>query len=216
MIKSNSQNDGRDDTETCILDAAREVFQRRGTAGARMAEIAEQAGVNQALLHYYFGSKAKLAEAVFQRAARDLLPAVLDVLMSDAGLPEKVRRVVQIELDTLLRHPFLPGYVLSELNHHPERVEQFLEAVVGVRIAEVAPRLFDRLGAQLTTAAAAGEIHPIAPEQFVINLLSLCIFPFAARPLLAAVTRMDDDAFRAMIERRKTELPEFFLRGLRP
>jgi TetR/AcrR family transcriptional regulator len=90
MIKSNNQNDRRDgDTEARILEAAREVLERRGTAGARMAEIAEQADVNQALLHYYFGSKAKLAEAVFQRAARDLLPAVLDVLMSEADLPKR-------------------------------------------------------------------------------------------------------------------------------
>ena len=181
-----------------------------------MAEIAEQAGVNQALLHYYFRSKARLAEAVFQRAARDLLPAVIETLMSDANLPEKVRRVVDIELSTLLRNPFLPGYILSELNHHPERVEQFIEMTAGLRIDEVAPRLFVRLGRQIEAAVDAGEMRPVAPEQFVIDLVSLCIFPFAARPMIAAMTGMDDDAFRAMIERRKAELPEFFLRGLRP
>ncbi|MGD8495355.1 MAG: TetR family transcriptional regulator [Gemmatimonadales bacterium] len=211
MIKSNDQ-----ETESRILDAAREVFLRRGTAGARMAEIAEEAGVNQALLHYYFRSKAGLAEAVFQRAARELFPPVLRTLASEAPLEEKVREVVRIELDTLQRNPFLPGYVLSELNHHPERVGQFVESMTGVQLDTVAPRMFDRLGAQIDEAVAAGELRPIAAEQFVINLLSLCIFPFAARPLLVAVMGMDDDAFGAMIERRKTELPEFFLRGLRP
>lgn len=217
MIKSYDQSRGRDgDTEIRILEAAREVFLRRGTAGARMAEIAEQAGVNQALLHYYFRSKARLAEAVFQRAARDLFPAVIETLMSDMSLSEKVRRVVDIELSTLLRHPFLPGYILSELNHHPERVEQFVEVTAGLRIDQIAPRLFERLGAQIEAAVEAGEIHPIAPEQFVINLVSLCIFPFAARPMIAAITGVDDEGFRAMIERRKAELPEFFVRGLRP
>lgn len=217
MIKSHDQTNGRDgDTEARILEAAREVFLRRGTAGARMAEIAEQADVNQALLHYYFRSKARLAEAVFQRAARDLLPAVIETLMSDMPLPEKVRRVVDIELSTLLRHPFLPGYILSELNHHPERVEQFIEVTVGLRIDEVAPRLFERLGSQIEAAVEAGEMRPVAPEQFVINLVSLCIFPFAARPMIVAMTGMDDEAFGAMIGRRKAELPEFFLRGLRP
>jgi hypothetical protein len=85
-----------------------------------------------------------------------------------------------------------------------------------LRIDEVAPRLFGRLGGQIEAAVDSGEIRPIAPEQFVINLLSLCIFPFAARPMITAITGMDDDGFRAMIERRKTELPEFFLQGLRP
>ncbi|HEM45564.1 MAG TPA: TetR/AcrR family transcriptional regulator [Alphaproteobacteria bacterium] len=226
MIKSNDQRTGApdvrdpdgptEDTELRILEAARRVFLRRGTAGARMAEIAEEAGVNQALLHYYFRSKAGLAEAVFQRAAGDLFPAVVEILSSEAPLEEKVRRVVEVELDTLIRHPFLPGYVLSELNHHPGRVEQLIEALAGVRVGEVGPRMFERLGAQIEAAVDAGRMRSVAPEQFVINLLSLCIFPFAARPLIAAITRMDEDEFRAMIRRRRSELPEFFLRGLRP
>lgn len=181
-----------------------------------MAEIAEEADVNQALLHYYFRSKAGLAEAVFQRAARELFPPVLRTLASDAPLEEKVSEVVRIELDTLQRNPFLPGYVLSELNHHPERVGQFVESMAGVQIDAIAPRVLQRLTAQIDEAVEAGELRPVAAEQFVINLLSLCIFPFAARPMLAAVMGMDDDAFGTMIERRKTELPEFFLRGLRP
>lgn len=181
-----------------------------------MAAIAKEAGVNQALLHYYFRSKAGLAEAVFQRAARELFPPVLRMLASASPLEEKVREVVRIELDTLQRNPFLPGYVLAELNHHPERVGQFVSSLTGVSIETVGPRVFARLGAQIDQAVAAGEMRPIPPEQFVINLLSLCIFPFAARPMLMAVTGMDDADFQAMIERRKAELPEFFLRGLRP
>jgi AcrR family transcriptional regulator len=211
MIKSNDQ-----ETETRILDAARTVFLRQGTAGARMAEIAEEAGVNQALLHYYFRNKAGLAKSVFQRAARQLFPPVLQALASEASIEDKVRTVVEIELDTLLENPLLPGYVLAELNHHPERVEQFVASMTGVSIETVGPRVFDRLGAQIGAAAAAGDLRPIPAEQFVINLLSLCIFPFAARPMLMAVTGMDDGGFRDMIERRKSELPDFFLRGLRP
>ena len=72
-------------TEQRILDAAHAVFLRRGTAGARMQDIATEAGVNQALLHYYFRSKERLAEAVFRRAARQLLPAVIEVMASDAA-----------------------------------------------------------------------------------------------------------------------------------
>src|SRR6516164_4951466 len=84
-------------TEQRILDAAHHVFVRRGTAGARMQDIATEAGVNQALLHYYFRSKARLSEAVFRRAARQLFPGVVEVMSSDAGLDDKVRRIVQLE-----------------------------------------------------------------------------------------------------------------------
>src|SRR5437763_16619698 len=82
------------DTEKRILDAAHAVFIRRGTAGARMQEIAREAGVNQALLHYYFRSKEQLARAAFERAASQLLPAVIEVIGSADDLDRKVARVV--------------------------------------------------------------------------------------------------------------------------
>src|SRR2546422_4503490 len=125
MVKSSSQSHDRD-TEQRILAAAHAVFLRRGTAGARMQEIAREADVNSALLHYYFRTKDRLAAAVFQRAASQLLPVVIRVLGSDAELEAKVEQVVDIELRQLLATPYLPGYILSELTHHPERVTQLV------------------------------------------------------------------------------------------
>src|ERR1700752_316018 len=108
------------DTEQRILDAAHAVFVRRGTSGARMQEIAEEAGVNQALLHYYFRSKERLSQAVFQQIASRLFPALIQTLSSDISLDEKIDRLVGVYLDNLSKSPFLPGYLLSELHHHPE------------------------------------------------------------------------------------------------
>lgn len=201
--------------EARILDAAHAVFLRRGTAGARTQEIADEAGVNKALLHYYFRSKERLAEAVFQRAARELLPPVLATLSSELPLEEKVRRVVHLELEVLSRTPALPGYLLSEMHHHPERLEQLLLSLAGVSPAEVAPRVLRRLEAQIAEAVAAGTMRPIPAAQFAVNLLSLCIFPFAARPMLAAVLG-GADGFAEMIEERRRTLADFFLAGLRP
>src|SRR5260221_2124635 len=99
--RSTPPRDG--DTEHRILDAAHAVFVRRGTSGARMQEIAAEAGVNQALLHYYFRSKDRLSKAAFERAASQLMPAVLQVLTSEADLAAKVARVVELELDHLAR-----------------------------------------------------------------------------------------------------------------
>src|SRR5258708_19309622 len=126
-MHTKQQLDGH--TEQRILDAAHSVFVRHGTAGARMQDIAGAAGVNQALLHYYFRTKARLSDAVFRRAATQLLPTVIHVLASDENLERKVARVVALELDHLSRTPYLPGYIISELTHHPERVRQLLSAV---------------------------------------------------------------------------------------
>jgi len=215
MIKPSSQSRDRD-SEQRILDAAHVVFLRRGTAGARMQEIAKEADVNSALLHYYFRSKERLAEAVFQRAAMQLMPAVIRILGSDAELEAKVEQVVDVELQQLQKTPYLPGYILSELTHHPERVRQLFSTVTGLTPAEIGGRVFRVLGAQINARVKARRMHPIAPEQFAINLLALCVFPFAARPMVMALAGLDQAGFNQFIERRRKELAPFFLRALRP
>lgn len=221
MVKSNSQyrrrsRPARDgDTEGRILDAAHAVFVRTGTAGARMQEIAREAGVNSALLHYYFRSKQRLAEAVFHRAAAQLLPAVMGVLASERSLEEKVQQVVEIEIDRLSRTPYLPAYILSELAHHPERIHQLVSALTGSQPAALGRKLRRVLGGQIAAEVSAGRMRPIPPEQFLVNLISLCIFPFAARPMIAAVMGMDDRAFARFIRVRRAALPDFILNALR-
>ncbi len=215
MVKPSSQSRDRD-TEQRILDAAHLVFVRRGTAGARTQEIAKEAGVNSALLHYYFRTKDRLADAVFQRAAAQLMPAVIRILGSDAPLEDKVAQVVDVELRQLLKTPYLPGYILSELTHHPERARQLFSSATGMPPAEMATRVFKVLRKQIDERIKAGRMHPIAPEQFAINLLALCVFPFAARPMVMALLGLDQPGFEHFIHRRRKELAPFFLRALRP
>jgi TetR/AcrR family transcriptional regulator len=204
------------ETEKRILDAARAVFIRRGTAGARMQEIAAEAGVNQALLHYYYRSKERLSAAVFQQLASRLFPMILGILGSDMPLDEKIDTLITTYLDNLVQNPFLPGYVLSELHHQPERVAQFLGAVSGGSPGDKAAHAFGTLARQIREKVDAGTMRPISPQQFVVNIISLCIFPFAARPMLSIVMGMDDAAFTRFIEQRRWELPSFFRSALRP
>ena len=204
------------ETEQRILDAARKVFIGRGTAGARMQEIAREAGVNQALLHYYFRSKERLAAAVFQQVAGRILPVLIETLGSDMPLDGKIERVIALYIENMARNPFLAGYIISELHHHPERAAQLLGGAIGADPRRVVPPALQKLREQIEAAQAAGEMGAIAPQQFVINLVSLCVFPFAARPMLSVILGMDDAAFARFIEQRKTDLPAFFRRALRP
>jgi TetR/AcrR family transcriptional regulator len=213
---ASSSSTGRDGlTEQRILDAAHVVFLRRGTAGARMQDIAEEAGVNQALLHYYFRSKDNLARAVFRRAALQLLPTVIQLLGSDVPLAEKVERVVDLELQYLSKAPYLPGYIISELTYHPDRARQLVAALTGMTPADVRPQVVNTLRRQIEAEVASGVMAPIAPDQFIVNLMSLCIFPFAARPMLMAMLGLDDRGFERFIGRRRAELGNFFLKALR-
>ena len=203
-------------TEKRILDAARTVFIRRGTAGARMQEIAEEAGVNQALLHYYFRSKERLSEAVFSEIAGRMFPAVIAILGGDFTIDEKIDRFVDAYLENMSRSPFLPGYLLSELHHHPERIPRLIGSVTGKSLSAALAPALEKLDKQLASEARKGHVRRIGAQQFVVNLLSLCVFPFAARPMFRAAFDMDDDDFAKLISARRKELPQFIRNALRP
>ena len=203
------------DTRERILDAAKAAFHERGTSGARMQEIADAAGINKALIHYYFQNKDPLAAAVFQRALRTLVQPVLHTLASDRPLDDKVRTVIGMYLDHLSDLPQMPGYILAEMHFHPERLSELMTSITGSDPQEMASRVFARLGAQIDEAVAAGEMAPLSPHQFMVNLVALCVFPFAARPLLSFVIG-GSDVFDTMIDERRESLTQFFLRGLRP
>jgi len=222
MVKQSSQRPRRarperdGDAERRILDAAHRVFLRGGTAGARTQEIASEAGVNSALLHYYFRSKERLAAAVFRRAAGELFPAVAGILVSDLPLEDKVRQVITVELDQLSRTPYLPAYIISELAYHPERIHQLLSMLTGERPEALGQTVLAKMQAQIRAEVRAGRMRSIRAEQFLVNLLSLCIFPFAAQPMFAALLGLDGEQFTRFIRDRKRELPEFFMTALRP
>jgi AcrR family transcriptional regulator len=161
------------DTEQRILDAAHAVFIRRGTAGARMQDIADEAGVNKALLHYYFRSKSRLADAVFQRVASRIFGRLSETAGSDMDLDEKVRRIIAIYLDQLSKTPYVPAYVISELNQHPERSRQFLEAIRPPGGDKGPPKFLVKLAGQIEARVRAGTMRPISPSQFIANIASL-------------------------------------------
>jgi AcrR family transcriptional regulator len=217
MVRQKSPAPAPDgDTERRILDAAKIVFIRRGTAGARMQEIAEEADVNQALLHYYFRSKEKLSEAVFRETAGRMFPAIIQALGGNLSLDDKIDLIVETYLDTMSRTPFLPGYILSELHHHPERITQMIGNFAGFDLSKAARSAIDTLDRQLAAEARAGRIRRVNAEQFVVNLLSLCIFPFAARPMLRAALGFDEAAFTQFIAQRRKDLPQFIRNALKP
>src|SRR6267142_1500167 len=135
------------------------------------------------------------AHAAFERAASQFMPAVIQVLASDEELDAKVTRIVELELDHLARAPFLPGYIISEVTHHPERARQLIASVTGRAPEDLRPQVIAMLRQQIGARVRRGTMRPIAPEQFIVNLMSLCIFPFAARPMISAMLGMDQTAF---------------------
>ena len=197
------------ETRERILDAAHTVFLRKGTASSRTQEIAAEAGVNKALVHYYFGTKAALADAIFERALGTLIPRIFGILADPSrSIEEKVPAIVREQIDFHSTRPYFAGYLLSELHAQPQRISRLM-----VRNGRVP---LDVIRRQLREAAKAGTIRRISAEQFVVNLMGLLIFPFAIRPALGEMLSLDASRWHAFIEERRRLLPDFFMAGLRP
>jgi TetR/AcrR family transcriptional regulator len=196
-------------TRERILDAAHAVFIRKGTANSRTQEIADEAGVNKALMHYYFGTKTALADAIFERAIGTLLPLIFGILADEnRTIEQKVRDITREQIAFHSARPYLAGYMISEMHAEPQRLTVLLAKRGG-------PPL-DVLRRQLREAAKAGTMRAISAEQFVVNMMGLLIFPFALRPGLSVMLKLEPSSWAAFMEERARLLPDLILAGLRP
>ncbi|WCO02873.1 TetR/AcrR family transcriptional regulator [Psychroserpens ponticola] len=202
MTKKKDEN-----TEEQILDAAKNVFQSKGMVGARMQEIADKAGINKAMLHYYYRSKQLLFEAVFKNAFSLLAPQLNAILNDDSSIEEKVKNFTLNYITFIVKHPYLPNFVIQELNRNPE-------FILKMKSNPGFPNL-EKFSKQVKGEVENGIIKPISAEQLFINIVALNIFPFVAKPLIMAFTNTDDEDYKQLIEDRKTEVSDFIINSLK-
>ncbi len=195
------------ETEEQILEAAKRVFQEQGFSGARMQEIADEAGINKSMLHYYFRSKDKLFQKVFQESVRQFFPVIFKVLNSDLALVPKIEKLVETYYDMFRQQPHLPRFVIHEMNQHPDRFKEFVEGM-GVEVPE-------KFVKQIEAEIEAGEMKSIQPQEFIINTIGLCVFPVLAQPMIKTVFQMNEEQYHQFLEARKKELPKFILNAVK-
>jgi TetR/AcrR family transcriptional regulator len=195
-------------TEQLILSAAREVFMEKGMAGSRMQEIADKAGINKAMLHYYFRNKEKLFEAIFNEALRSFFPRINEMIESDLSLYDKIRAFIATYMEILTQNPYLPAFVIHEVNRDPQWFVNF------IKNQPVKPNP-EKLISQVMVEVKAGNIRPINPLQLVVNMFSLSIFPFLARPMITGIFGMDEKNYKQFIDERKTEVAEFIINAIK-
>jgi TetR/AcrR family transcriptional regulator len=196
----------KDSTEDKILEAAKNVFVTKGMDGARMQEIADKAGINKALLHYYFRSKERLFEAIFSEIVKFAFPKITRIIASDEPIVGKIEQVVDAYIDLLMKHPFIPGFIMKELSRDPSTLFKMI-AGFGFNIQLVKD--------QVQKAMDRGEIIQMKPEHLVVNIVSMCVFPFAARPLLSFVAFKDDkQALNAFFAERADVIKQFVINAI--
>lgn len=197
-------------TEENILEAAKTVFTQKGYAATRMQEIADTAGINKAMLHYYFRSKDKLFRVIFLEALDLLAPVVLRVLKSDKPILGKVYDLIDAELEMNLSHPHLALFIMNELSQNPEGLREELRRRVGDQ------GMLKDFAHQMQTEIEAGKIRAYDPLHLIINTMSMCIMPFIAQPFLITMSGMADEQYRGFLETRAGVIKQFVGMALLP
>ena len=193
--------------EDKILTAAKHVFENKGMAGARMQEIADEAKINKSLLHYYYRSKQLLFEAVFKKAFNKLSPQINTILNSDQSICEKIKNFSNNYTVFMIKHPYLPNFILQELNRNPEFVKDLISIKTFPSIKNFKKQIND--------AVKEGKIRPIEAEQLFINILALNIFPFIGAPLIKGFINATDKEYKNILKSRKTEVSDFIIQSIK-
>lgn len=195
-------------TEDRIKDAAKAIFVQKGYAGARMQEIAEEAGgINKALLHYYFRSKDQLFEKIFEEVFQEVMPKLHAVFYQERPILDTIDAFVDEYIKNIREHPHIPLFVIHELSRNPDRFVEKIKS--NPKLVDIATLVMD-----LTTAMEAGKINTFPPIHLFLNILAMCVFPFIAKPIIQSVTDMGKDEWENLMEDRAVTVKKFIRSAL--
>lgn len=203
MVKNKEHN-----TEALILDAAKDVFQHKGMDGTRMQEIADKAGINKAMLHYYYRSKQKLFEAVFKSAINLMAPKVIKIINTDEHLFDKIRNFTDKYITFISKHSYVPLFIINELRRNPEILKKVLDHNFDVSVK-------DKLSAEIEELIQKKEIKPIDSEQLFLDIISLCVFPVITKPLMTTVLDKSNKQYDEIIHQRKKYVADFIINAIK-
>jgi TetR/AcrR family transcriptional regulator len=191
-----------EESRAAILQAAMREFSREGVAGARTDAIARAAGVNKALLYYYFKDKDAIYGAVLDQVFGGLTDAVFAALSRDLPPREKILTYAGAHFDYVAGHPLYPRIVQAEMMHAGRARAPHLERIV----KQYFRPLFSKVAAVLEEGQAAGEFRPVDPLHFIPSMISVIVFYFTNAPVMRMMTGADPMSPERVARRRAAVL----------
>lgn len=196
-------------TEQAIIQAAEKIFLVKGYERTKATEIAREAGVTHAMLHYYFRTKENLFDQVFRQKLGLVAESLCVVFQEDLPFLERVRKGVEAHFDLIASNQGLPRFILNEIIGSTERVE-----VCKRIILPTFGCVMENLKEAIKQEVDRGTIRPIDPIDLILNIISLNVFVFLASPLVNMFTELEAKNYQAFLEHRKRMNVELILKGL--
>jgi TetR/AcrR family transcriptional regulator len=194
-------------TEEKIFESATVIFVEKGMDGARMQDIANHAGINKALLHYYYRTKDHLFNAVFEKIARKMFTKFAPVLDEKLSIEEKIRFFYREHIAFLQKNPRLPAFILNEVNRNPERIKKLLNSI---DIESLWQTIYKQHSQELGKYNITQEVLP----QLMVSIAALSVFPFAARGILDGIFNKYHIDFNQYMEERKEFAADFVIKAI--
>ena len=194
-------------TEEKIFDAATDVFTEKGMDGARMQDIANHAGINKSLLHYYYRSKDRLFDAVFEKIAGKIFSKFAPVFDENLTLEDKIRFFFKEHITFLQENPKLPSFLLNEINRNPARIKRLIR---NIDIEKLWSTISDQHKEELERYRITKESIP----QLMTTIAAISVFPFAARGIFEAIFEKMGMDFDNYLEERKKYAAEFVIKAI--
>jgi len=210
MEIENIKSDERSMEQT-ILGAAETLFIEQGFDKTSTGQIAKLAGCNQALVHYYYRTKEKLFDLVFEKKMRMALNNFLQVESEGLDFEKRIPLMVGLHFDFLKNNPRISSFLLHELSRNPARIRNMID-----KIRQYVQPLLERLNRDLEEAVKQGRIRPITGIDLLLTIVSLNVAPFLIRPVFQTALSLSDKEIEDILENRKREIVETVLSRLRP
>ncbi|MCV9386070.1 TetR/AcrR family transcriptional regulator [Reichenbachiella ulvae] len=194
--------------EEKIKEAAKSLFTKNGFAATKTRDIAEKAGINLALLNYYYRSKELLFNKIMMEVMSMFMKSIFSIFQDErTTLEQKFELIASRYIDKIKSNPDIPNFLLNELRSRPE--EFFLKIIEGKRLQDfyIYTQLVEQIGEE--------RVKGLNPIHIMMNLMSLTLFPFVGKPMMRMVTGIDNAVFNKMMEERKKLIPMWIMQMLK-
>lgn len=204
-MKNEEKNTGQ-----AILQAAEALFLKQGFAQTTTKQIAQRAGCNQALLHYYYRTKDNLFVQIFEEKVKFIATHFLDINSTAQTLEERISQMVELHFELFRKNPRLVPFLLKEVLSDPVRVAPILD-----KIKQYMVKIFGKIDEALHEEIEKGAARPVSTLNVILTLVSLDMAPFIIAPVLQRVLDLTDEQLDEQLDKRKPEVVEILLRQIR-
>lgn len=187
-------------TEQNILDAAEVIFLEKGYSGTTTTEIAKRAGVNHAMLHYYYRTKENLFEIIFEKQVKNIANSFLSIVNDNKTFTEFVVEAIERHFDFIKQNPKTIIFIISEINNNSVSKELWNKYS-----QTIFKQVIINLKGKMEKEIAAKQIRDIDPVDFLLTVLSLNVFVFIALPLFKSANVFPNNEIVKFLDRRKKE-----------